>query len=273
MSPVYDRDGVQVYHGSAERVWNAMRWEDEVDLIVTSPPYDNIREYGGHKFHFTQVAAVCADSLAPGGVLVWVVGDSTDDEGSETMSSFRQAICFREIFGLRLHDTMIYHKSHPGNPTPVRYSQSFEYMFILSKGKPKTTNLLRDWKSATGGQKDWRSGSGRNKDGKIVRTDKRMVRPMYSVRSNVWTYSVGLRHSATDYTKAHEHPAVMPRQLATDHILTWSNPGDLVFDPMAGSGTTLRAAKNLRRRAIGIEVHEPYVKLMCERLGQEVMKV
>ena len=269
MRPAYEQSGVAIYYGKAEDVIPAAGLVGKVDLIVTSPPYDDIRNYGGHGFAFEPIAQACVDSLVEGGVMVWVVGDSTED-GGETCTSFNQVLAFRKL-GLRLHDTMIYHKNHPGNPTPVRYNQAFEYMFVLSKGKPNTTNLLRDWKSATGGKRDWIKGTGRAKDGTMHAREKKRIRPEYSTRSNVWTYNVGGWHQAPDFPRAFEHPAVMPLKLAVDHILTWSNPGDIVLDPMAGSGTTLRAAKNQGRQAIGIEIHEPYINLMRDRLRQEVM--
>ena len=274
MNLAYDHADVRVYHGDAGRSFGDIKreiGEGAVDLIVTSPPYDGVRQYGGHRFRFNEVADICGFVLAPGGVLVWIVNDSIDREGSETMTSFKMALTFRERVGLRLNDTMIYHKVHLGNPTVVRYPQSFEYMFVFSNGAPKTVNLLRDQKSIHGGRKTRNSGTGRKKDGAPHQYDKPRIRPEYHLRSNVWTYYVGGGHTAPDFPRAFEHPALMHLQLATEHILSWSNPGDLVFDPLAGSGTTLRAAKNLGRRAVGIEVHKPYVDLMVERMGQEVM--
>ena len=69
------------------------------------------------------------------------------------------------------------------------------------------------------------------------------------------------------------HPARFPLQLARDHILSWTNPGDLVIDPMTGSGTTLRAAADLERRAIGIEINPEYCQLIRRRLAQSVPPV
>ena len=267
----YDNEGVRVYHGdaSAGLAWNP-EFAGQVDLIVTSPPYDDIRDYGGHGFDFEPVARACVDALVDGGVMVWVVGDATR-EGSETGTSFRQALAFMDM-GLRLHDTMIYHKKHPGNPSANRYHNTFEYMFVFSKGKPKTTNLIKDVKTVTGGHKRHREGVGRTTEGN--RENGRagtFIRNHIAKRSNIWTYAVGLRHQAPDYKQAHEHPAIMPLALAKDHIRTWTAPGDLVLDPMAGSGTTLRAAVDLGRRAVGIEIHEPYVDLIVERMRQGVL--
>ena len=147
MRLAYDKSSIQVYHGDASHNVSTVREAGligAVDLIVTSPPYDDIRDYGGTRFDFHAMREVCAAMLAPGGVLVWVVGDSVDKEGSETMTSFKMALDFRQINGLLLHDTMIYVKSYNGNHTPNRYSQAFEYMFVFSNGKPKTFNPLKD---------------------------------------------------------------------------------------------------------------------------------
>ena len=257
----------QIIEGDCRTVLADFR--GQVDLIVTSPPYDNLRNYGGHGFDFEGVADACASALTEGGVLVWVVGDATLN-GSETGTSFRQALYFMEQ-GLRLHDTMIYHKALPRYiKNEPRYANAFEYMFVLSKGKPKTFNPIIDSPNKHAGTVFKRNPQVRESDGLVPERKHygTLLRTAtFSKRSNVWRMATGGRHTAPDFVRAKEHPAIFPYQLASDHIRSWSNPGDLVLDPMAGSGTTVRAAVDLGRQAVGIDIHAEYCQLMRERLS------
>lgn len=238
------------------------------DLILTSPPYDNLRQYGDTIFDFPSVAQVCVDALADNAVLVWVVSDATIN-GSETGTSFRQALHFMEM-GLLLHDTMIARFKRTPLPTRHRYAQMFEYMFVFSKGPPKTGNMLHDVESESAGRLDKKTAPTRAWNGDVKHDRAGLfVRKSYCLRSNVWEYGVGGKSER--FQKARKHPAIFPTKLAQDHIRTWTNPGDLVIDPMCGSGTTVRAARDLRRNAIGIEIHEPYVDIARKRLAQQVL--
>lgn len=238
--------------------------ENCVDLTITSPPYDNLRDYNGYEFNYREVLTHLYRITKAGGVVVWVVGDATI-KGSETGTSFRQALCAKDI-GFNLHDTMIYEKSGFSAPMSNRYHQIFEYMFIFSKGKPKTFNLIRDRKniwSRMGGQ--WK----RQKDGKLVPgKNGGKLATEYGMRFNIWRYANGGGHVARNKI-AHQHPAIFPERLATDHILSWSNSGDLVLDPMCGSGTTCVAAKRLHRNYIGIDISETYCSLAKQRIQED----
>lgn len=236
-----------------------------VDLTVTSPPFDNLRTYNGYHFDYECVLQQLYRITKPGGVVVWVVADQTI-KGSETGTSFKQALYAKSV-GFYLHDTMIYMNRVVRFPHPKRYHNCFQYMFIFSKGVPKTANLIRDKLNKTAGRVET-SKYQREEDGSWrVRSayKTKRVRPKYSVRLNVWEYKVGSRCMADDrlWTK---HPAVFPMKLAEDHIKTWSNEGELVFDPMCGSGQTLCAAKKLKRNYLGMDVCEEYCKLSEERL-------
>ena len=267
----YQDDSVKIFNNNCVDILPCLN--KRVDLILTSPPYDNLRDYGGYDFEFEIIAEHCANALVEGGVLVWIVGDSVVG-GSETCTSFKQAIFFVEELGLRLHDTMIYEIAQLNNPTPNRYHQAFQYMFVLSRGKPKTTNLIEDVVNVTAGEveKVARS-SGRTKNGVRTARNVHRVRRQLGRRSNIWRYTTGYNHSAPDFLEAHEHPAIMPLALAKDHVRTWTNAGDVVLDPMMGSGTTLRAAKDLNRLGIGIETYEPYCALAKRRLAQGVLQI
>jgi DNA modification methylase len=230
------------------------------DLTVTSPPYDSLRAYEGLPFDkFKLVAKELYRATKIGGVVVWVVGDATV-KGSETGTSFKQALYFKEI-GFNLHDTMIYHAEKPPL-THNRYEQKFEYMFVLTKGKPKTFNGIRE-KSKYAGQTK----------GMTFRHDGMTLEPAHKkgpvlptkLRGNVWTFKVGKHHSTLDKI-AFEHPAIFPEALAHDHILSWSNLGDVVLDPFMGSGTTGKEALKLNRRFIGIELDANYFSIAKRRI-------
>jgi DNA modification methylase len=240
---------------------------DSVDLVVTSPPYDDIRTYNGYVFDHKPIAEQLFRILKPGGVVVWVVGDAIKDR-SETGTSFQQALYFKSV-GFNIHDTMIYEKngaSFPARKNGVRYTQIFEYMFVFSKGTPKTHNLICDKKNRWVGWAPWGSkATMRDKDGNLKKR-KMNVTGEFSPRNNIWKYSTGSGYSYTDKF-AKQHPAVFPEQLARDHILTWSNPGDVVLDPMCGSGTTLKMAYLEDRQYIGVDISIEYCDLTKNRIA------
>ena len=228
-----------------------------VDLTVTSPPYDNLRTYNGYSFDFEAVAKELYRVTKQGGVVVWVVGDATI-KGSETGTSFRQALFAIEC-GFNLHDTMIYQKSTPPL-THNRYEQNFEYMFVWSKGKPNTFNGLRESREYTDNRT--KKSFGRNKDNSVDLgySSKNETR----LKRNVWRYFAG--GGANDKI-ASQHPAIFPEQLANDHILSWSNEGDLVYDPFMGSGTTAKMAILNKRNWIGSEISQEYCEIVEKRIS------
>lgn len=229
-----------------------------VDLTVSSPPYDNLRQYNGYQFDFEPIAHELYRVTKQGGVVVWVVGDATVN-GSETGTSFRQALYFKEI-GFNLHDTMIYHKASGACGSNYAYWQTFEYMFILSRGMPATRNLLRDRRNVKPPKiVNWVAGH-RNQDNS-KKGRRTQILQEYGVRFNVWSID-----AANGIEREADHPAQFPEQLAKDHILSWSNQNDIVYDPFMGSGTTAKAAHQLNRRWIGSEISSEYVDLANKRL-------
>ena len=232
--------------------------DNSVDLVVTSPPYDNLRHYGGHAWNFEALASQLVRALKEGGVIVWVVGDSTIN-GSETLTSFRQAIHFKDVCGLNVHDTMLYLKAQMAFPESNRYYPAFEYMFVMSKGRPKTVNLIKDRENVSSGSKI--HARQRQKDGSLLNASNYgEAIAKYGVRWNYW-----LMHNQTRGEHTTTHPATFPYELAYDHILSWSNEGDLVLDPFLGSGTTALAAKSLNRRFVGCDINQTYVDLAIKR--------
>lgn len=246
--------------------------DNVVDLTVTSPPYDDLRTYKGYSFDFENTAKELFRITKEGGIVVWIVGDSVV-KGSESGTSFKQALYFKEV-GFNLHDTMIYEKntsSFPARRNGNRYTQIFEYMFVLSKGKPKTVNLICDKENKWAGHTNWGKNTKRGKDNDLKVTSKIKPVPDFSPRNNIWKYIVGGGYATKDKI-AHKHPAIFPESLAEDHILSWSNEGDLVFDPFLGSGTTAKMAILNNRNWIGMEISEEYVNLANERLKVYINK-
>jgi len=237
------------------------RMEDNfIDLVVTSPPYDDMRTYNGYCFDFESVAKELFRVTKKGGVVVWIVNDKTE-KGSEIGTGFKQALYFMGC-GFNLHDTMIWKKKNPipNDPRQNRYIQGFEFMYVLSKGKPKTCNYLKVPCLMAG--IDAGTGTARKQNGDI-RTDRKEKRKGKVVKdkkplTNIWEYSNG-----TIYKK---HPASFPSDLASDHIISWSNEKDLVYDPFMGSGTTAKMAKLNNRNYIGSEISAEYCEIIEERL-------
>jgi DNA modification methylase len=233
-----------------------------VDLTVTSPPYDNLRTYNGSLNDWTAekwqaVIRQLYRITKPGGVVVWVVGDATVN-GSETGTSFRQAL-FAMDCGFRLHDTMIWNKGETNFPDSTRYYQAFEYMFVWAKGAPSCVNRIEDKQNRAFGR--LRIGTDRNADGTTRQSYTKAVKE-FGVRLNVW------EQSGEKGAIRQQHPATFPEALARDHILSWSNEGDTVFDPFTGSGTTGKMALQLGRKFIGIEREPKYYEIAQRRIAE-----
>jgi DNA modification methylase len=238
--------------GDSAKLLKAVK-DNYVDLTVTSPPYDDLRQYEGFTFDFETIAKELYRVTKVGGIVVWVVADKTHN-GSESGTSFSQALYFKTI-GFNLHDTMIYAKETYVPLTHNRFEQQFEYMFIFSKNKPKTFNPLvvpciHAGRVPMGTVQKTSNGD---------RSTKNTIKPVadYKIKGNVWFYNVG-KNQATRDQIAYLHPATFPEKLAEDHILSWSNPNDVVLDPMMGSGTTGKMALLNNRKFIGIECSEYY---------------
>ncbi len=233
--------------------------DNYIDFVITSPPYDDIRNYNGYQFEFEKIVQELFRVLKPGGIIIWVVADATIN-GSETGTSFRQALYFKEI-GFRLHDTMIYYKNNPMPQTGNRYHQHFEYMFAFSKGNPKTFNPITESTKYHGlANMKNRGQEGSLNYQKTERTKEKKV-------GNVFSYSIGGGISTKDKI-AYKHPAIFPEKLVADQINTWTNENDLVYDPFIGSGTTAKIAHILKRNWIGSEISKDYVEIAVQRLKQ-----
>ncbi len=232
--------------------------DNVIDLVVTSPPYDDLRSYNGYQFDFENIALELFRILKKQGVVVWVVGDKVK-KGNKSLTSFRQALFFQEV-GFNVHDVMIYKKKNTPFMRSNAYTNCFEFMFVFTKGKPKTFNPLKTPTVRHGMEKlvTNKKADGVNK--KVLAELKKE-----KTRTNIWEYAVGLGGSTNDKF-AFEHTAIFPEKLAYEHILSWSNKGDLVFDPMCGSGTTCKMAAMTKRHFLGMEISEKYTKIAKKRV-------
>lgn len=232
--------------------------DNSIDLTITSPPYDDLRNYNGYSFNCENVAKELYRITKKGGIVVWVVGDKII-KGNKTLTSFKHALIFQQV-GFNVHDTMIYKKKNTPFMRSNAYTNCFEFMFIFSKGSPKTFNPLKD-KTVRSGEEMLvcnKKADGINKKvlGKLNKE---------KTRNNIWEYAVGLGGTTNDRV-AFKHPAIFPEKLAEDHILSWSQENDIVFDPMCGSGTTCKMAILNNRNYIGCDISHEYVSIAEERI-------
>ena len=233
-----------------------------IDLTVTSPPYDDMREYKGYIFDYNAVIDQLYRVTKDGGVVVWVVGDKIVN-GGRTLTSFRQALAFQEI-GFSIHDVMIFHKRQTPFMRSNAYTNCYEFMFVIRKGdKLNSFNPLTEPTKANSDDKYMMAQFNKGADG--VNNYRRVKLNRNKTKTNVWQYNIGFCGTAND-DFAFKHPAIFPDKLAKDHILSWTNKGDVVLDPMAGSGTTLKMARLNGRRYIGIEMSKEYAKIAAKRV-------
>lgn len=238
--------------------WMKQMPDNFVDLTVTSPPYDDLRDYNGYHFDFEKIAQQLYRVTKKGGVVVWVVGKKMKN-GNVILTPFKQALFFQEI-GFKVHDIMIYKKKNTPFMRSNAYTNGFEFMFVLAKGSVKTFNPIKVPTARAGFEM---LVANRKSDGKIKKVLAELKQE--KVKNNIWEYAVGLGGTTKDKI-AFKHPAVFPEKLAEDHILSWSNECDLVFDPMCGSGTTLKMAKLNNRLYLGIDISQEYCKIAQQRI-------
>ena len=255
----YGRPAVErnVFHiGDAVKVLRSFN-EGVIDLTVTSPPYEDLRDYKGYQFDALKMLSAIHRVTKPGGVCVWVVGEKIN--GSRSLSSFNHAFIGKEA-GFDVHDVMIYQKKNTPFMRSNAYTNCYELMIIFSKGKPKTFNPLMTPTVRNG----WETAV-HNKGPDAINRKRPVELKKEKVKTNIWQYAVGMGGTTTDKV-AFQHPAVFPESLARDHILSWSLPGDLVLDPMCGSGTTCKMARIHGRAWVGIDTSKEYIDISKERV-------
>jgi site-specific DNA-methyltransferase (adenine-specific) len=267
MKPYYQNELTTIYNGDCLEVMDYLIEQGiKVDCVITSPPYDDLRDYKGYSFDYKKTANKLYNIIQDDGIIVWVVGDKTND-GSESGTSFKQALYFKEI-GFKLYDTMIYEKNAlPQNNN--RYEQAFEYMFIFTKTKPKTFNAILEKTKHFGTNP---SGKFRQKNGETLEQNSKKPVKEFKTKSNIWKFKTGFNKTTKD-NFAFEHPAMFPEQLVLDHITSWTNKNDLILDIFNGSGTTTKIAQQLNRRSIGIELEQKYCDIGIKRLNNLQIKL
>lgn len=244
--------------GDAIKILNHEFPEEFVDLTVTSPPYENLRMYNGFSFSAEFMLSALFRATKPGGVCVWVVGEKIN--GGRSLSSFSHAFIGRDC-GFVIHDIMIYQKKNTPFMRSNAYTNCYELMIVFSKGKPKTFNPLKEPTKRHG----WETAVS-NKGPDAVNRKRPVELKKEKTKTNIWQYAVGFGGSTTDKI-AFQHPAIFPEKLASDHILSWTNKGDVVLDPMCGSGTTCKMAADNDRHWVGMDISEEYVDIACKRLN------
>jgi DNA modification methylase len=261
----------EIYLGDNVAQLQAHAADASIDLTVTSPPYDNLRDYKGDTWNFEGLLKELTRVTKPGGVVMWNVADQVVN-GSETGTSFRQALAFMDA-GWKLHDTMIYEKANFSNPSSNRYHQIAEFMFVFSKGKPKTFNPIKDKPTTALNSPDHArmttlgKNTVRQKDGTMKERGVRKAYEEFGMRGNIWRMKTAGQERPC---QAVSHPAKMPTAMARDHIISWSMPGDVILDPFGGSGTTGVEALKLGRRFIGVEIAPEYFTIMKTNLDEWV---
>lgn len=258
----------RIINGNCAEVLSEIK-SNSVDLIVTSPPYDDLRDYKKDAVwdfdSFKKIAKQIFRVMKDGGVVVWVVGDSVIN-GNKSLTGYRQALYFQQI-GFNVYDVIIYEKAGTAPPHKNRYFNAYEYMFVLSKGLPKTIHLIKDKPNKWAGYTTFGEVTRREQDGTLTNKGKKVINE-YGIRTNIWRYNNG-KGFATKDEIAYEHPAIFPEKLVEDHIISWSNEGDIVLDPFCGSGTVPKIASLLKRRWSGIEISKEYCEIANKRLGIE----
>ena len=247
----------ELIHGDAIKILNKKSMCGVADLTVTSPPYDNLRNYNGYQFDAKKMLAAIFHATKDGGVCVWVVGEKIN--GGRSLTSFEHAFIGRDV-GWTVHDIMIYQKKNTPFMRSNAYTNCYELMIVFSKGKPKTFNPIKEPTKRNG----WETAV-YNKGPDAINRKRAVKLKKEKTRTNIWQYAVGLGGTTSDKI-AFEHPAVFPEKLAQDHILSWSDAGDVVLDPMCGSGTTCKMAKANNRHFLGIDISEEYLSIAKNRL-------
>ena len=258
----------KIYHENCITTLQRMP-DDLIDMTITSPPYDDLRDYNGYHFPVEEIADQLFKKTKSGGVVVWVVGDRTLN-GTETLTSFTHAFAFRDA-GFRVHDTMIYAKNNPiPSDCGKRYRQCFEYMFCFSKGQPQTFNPITEPTKSAGQKITAFRITGRGRGNVPDEDIGRQIKKERKI-SNIFSYNVGTSSSKDKI--AFKHPAIFPEQLVADQITSWTKEGDIVYDCFMGSGTTAKVAHQLKRLWVGSEISDEYVRIAKERLKPYLNKL
>lgn len=239
--------------------------DNSIDIVVTSPPYDAIRDYKGFSYDLHATGKEIQRVLKLGGVAVIVIQDQTKNFG-KTLTSFRTILDWCDSFGFKLFETVIYRKyGAEGAWWNKRFRVDHEYIPIFLKGeRPQYFNKEHLKIPSKHGGKTLTGGGTRLTNGIRIATRAIKINLM-KCRGTIWEYL-----TAGDGSRLkHEHPATFPDKLPYDFIQCFCPEGGIVLDPFVGSGTTTVAAKNLGRRYIGIDIAPEYCAIAEKRMQIE----
>lgn len=238
---------------------------DSVDLVLFSPPYDGVRDYRGNwTLDLPALGSELLRVVKDGGFAVMVIADGTKNQ-RKSMTTFRTAVAWEDA-GWSLFESVIYSRDgRPGAWWATRFRVDHEHILMFYKGKrprPVTHHDGLRVPSKHAGKK-W-TGTQRLTDGTLVKTSATVAAD--KCRGTIWHYATS--NSEGNRTKA-KHPATFPDALARDVILALSAPGDVVYDPMMGSGTSVVIAAQEGRRWLGNDFFAEYVEIAQQRLAVE----
>lgn len=243
------------------RSWPA----SSVDMVVTSPPYDGIRDYKGFSLNLSAVGQELHRILKDGGVVAMVIQDQTKNFG-KSLTSFRTILDWCDRVGFKLFETVIYRKyGAEGAWWNKRFRVDHEYIPVFLKGeRPQYFNKEHLKIPSKHGGKTMTGGGTRLTNGVRIATRAITINP-FKCRGTIWEYM-----TAGDGSRLkHQHPATFPNQLPYDFIQCFCPPDGIVLDPFVGSGTTTVAAKNLDRSYIGIDIAPAYCEIAKKRMAIE----
>ena len=239
--------------------------ENCIDMVVTSPPYDNLRDYNGFQLDLSGVGEQLFRVLKPGGIVAVIIQDSTQD-GRKTLTSFRMIVNWCDTIGFGLFENCIYSRQGvEGAWWKKRFRVDHEYIPLFIKGKrPAYFNKEELKIPSKHGGKTMTGAATRNKDGTQQKSRSVYINPM-KCRGTIWNYP-----QCGDGSKLkHLHPATFPNLLPYDLIQCFCPENGIVLDPFNGSGTTCVAAKSLNRQYIGVDCSQEYCDIAEKRIQQE----
>lgn len=255
----------EVYCGDCVKLMKLLP-DSTIDLVVTSPPYDKIRDYNGSiHFDLHKTGQEIFRVLKSGGIAVMVIQDQTKNFG-KSLTSFKTIIDWCDNIGFKLFETIIYRKNgSEGVWWTKRFRVDHEYMPIFLKGKKPQYFNKEPLKipSKHGGKVMTGSGS-RKTNGETQKTVTRAIN-FKKCRGTIWNYLM----AGDKNPLKRKHPAVFPDKIPYDFIQCFCPEEGIVLDPFAGSGSTLVMAKKLRRSFIGFDIVPEYCELARERLKTE----
>ena len=247
---------------------------DSVDLIVTSPPYANQRAvtYGGIKPDdyvdwFLPIADQLYRVLKPTGTFILNIKEPAVN--GERHTCVIELVLEMRKRGWLWTEEFVWHKKncYPGK-WPNRFRDAWERLYQFNKHHKFKMNQAEVMIPVG----DWYGNRMRNLSETDRTRDESKVGSGFGKKVENWigrdmVYPSNVLHGATECGNR-QHSAVFPYWLPEWFIELFTDPGDMVLDPFAGSGTAVFAALDMGRNAMGVEIYEPYCEKLREQLAQ-----